>query len=290
MPGKIVCVFEKYDKALNEASIEKYELSIQVALDGFSFCIFDTEKNKFMALGNFSNHGFTNETNYNTEVKTTIDQHKWLSKNQFHHIRVLFETPTTTLIPIGLFDTKEMENIASFNYKNPGNYDVHSDLLKNTGAYILYHTSDSLFNTFNDLYPGCKINNQAGVLIEILLVLFKNQPESKRVFVNVRSTFLDIVITEGKKLLFYNSFKYSSPNDFIYYLIFVIEQLNLNPEEIELRLSGIIDKQSSLFDYTYKYIRNIEFLNLSDTFSFSYIFDEVPRHNYFNLINSMLCE
>ena len=290
MPGKIVCTFEKYDQALNKARSKKYELSIQFAPDGFSFCLFDTETNKFLALVSYSCQGFNDTDDLASELETICKKSEWLNNLSYARVRILYESQKTTLIPDPLFDISEKQNIADFSYQKPSGDIIVTDKLKNPDAHIIYHLPENIINVFDKLFPGNKIVSHAGILIEILLILFKNQPEQKRVFINARNSFFDIVITEGKKLLFFNSFKYSTKEDFIYYLIFVIEQLNLNPEEIELRLSGFINKQSNLFDYAYKYIRNIQFLSFSNTFQYSYIFNEVPKHYYFNLVNSMLCE
>ena len=121
-------------------------------------------------------------------------------------------------------------------------------------------------------------------------MLHKNLQFQKRIFVNVRNSYLDIIITEERKLLYYNSFNYRSKEDFIYYVIFVLEQLKLNPEEIDLILSGYIDKNSKIFDIIFNYVRNIRFQGLTDSFKYSYIFNDIPSHYYFNLLNVGLCE
>jgi hypothetical protein len=144
--------------------------------------------------------------------------------------------------------------------------------------------------TLKALFPRARFICHSSALIEGLMIQYKNLPEEKRAFVNTRNSFIDIVIIEGKNLLYYNSFKYASKEDFIYYIIFVLEQLNLNPEETELILSGFIEKSSSLFEMVYKYVRNIRFRELSGNFSYSYVFDEIPSHYFTNLINSGLCE
>ena len=90
--------------------------------------------------------------------------------------------------------------------------------------------------------------------------------------------------------MYYNAFKYKTKEDFIYYLIFVLDQLKLNPEEIELVLSGLIDKNSKLFEMVYKYVRNITFPPLDASYNYSYIFNDIPSHQYSNLLNLFLCE
>jgi hypothetical protein len=104
-------------------------------------------------------------------------------------------------------------------------------------------------------------------------------------FVNVKEAFLDIVIIEDKQVIFFNTYAYKSTEDFIYFIIFVIEQLNLNPEYIELTFSGFIDKKSKLFEKAYTYIRHINFQKLPPVNNYSYLFNDVPTSYYFNLLS-----
>jgi len=64
--------------------------------------------------------------------------------------------------------------------------------------------------------------------------------------------------TQGQLKLF-NSFNYTTPEDFIYYILYACQHLQLDPETLQLHLLGEIVKDSALFEYTYKYIRNVHF-------------------------------
>lgn len=291
MPGEIVSTFEKYDQALNKAFLAQYKLSIQLSLNGFSFVIFDKEANKFLGLGSFSTRGINTIDDYTAAFENFTRENEWLQLLLgSNRISLLYESEKSTLVPSSLFLNEEKKSIAQFNFQVPEGHEVLSDDLKNTDASIIYHLPKQLKALFDQIFPKYNLVSHAGVLIEILLLLYKNQPTQKRMVVHVRHSDIDIVITEGKKLLFFNSFRYTTKEDFLYYIIFVIEQLNLNPEEIDLKLCGLLDKKSDIFEFSYKYVRNIQFLKLSDSFSYSYLFSDIPEHVHFNLINSSLCE
>jgi hypothetical protein len=127
-------------------------------------------------------------------------------------------------------------------------------------------------------------------LIEGLLIKFKNQEISDRVYVNVRPSYIDILFFQNSNLLFSNSFKYKTSEDFAYFLLNALEQLQLNPETIDLYLMGEIDKSSPIYELLYKYIRTIEFMERNDFFIYSYSLDELPSHYFYNLLNANTCE
>ena len=157
-------------------------------------------------------------------------------------------------------------------------------------AYLVYSAPELLMGKFLELQPDYKISGHTSNYIELLLTHHKNHPSQKLMFVNVRTGFFDIFITEGKRLLFQNAFHFTAREDVIYYIIFVMEQLAINPEETEIFLSGIIDRDSKLYEIMHKYVRHINFIQLSDQFNYSYHFNDIPQHYFFNLINSRLCE
>ena len=77
---------------------------------------------------------------------------------------------------------------------------------------------------------------------------------------NISQSLFDIVVLKDSKILFYNNFEYQTKEDFIYYVLFVSEQLGLNTEEFECVLMGAIKKDDDLYSIVYKYIRHVSLL------------------------------
>mgnify|MGYP000967435394 CR=1 FL=1 len=74
----------------------------------------------------------------------------------------------------------------------------------------------------------------------------------------------EIIVVQNQKLLLFNSFDFVTKEDFIYYLLFTTEQLNLNPENFKVQLLGVISEDSELFEIAYKYVRNVSILDVSN--------------------------
>ena len=289
MPGHITQSVLKYDEALHKADSKNYKLSIQLSLDGFSFCIFSETQNKFLSIESHAIHNVKNIDSFCNLFRDFFQNHPWMNLS-FGQVAILFESQKSTLIPSSLYDEKEQDNYTKLNFTFTEDQIIKTDKLVNVDAYKLYVVPKQIIELLNSLFPGHQLSSHASVLIESLLILSKNLPANKRCYVNARNSYLDIIITEGRNLLYYNAFNYTTKEDFIYYLIFVLDQLKLNPEEIELILTGFIDKNSKLFEMVYKYVRNIAFPQLSDSFNYSYIFNDIPTHKYSNLLNFYLCE
>jgi hypothetical protein len=90
------------------------------------------------------------------------------------------------------------------------------------------------------------------------------------------------VVVENNLLKFYNRFEYLTKEDFIYYLLFTAEQLQLNPEEFPLVLMGAITEADELYQIAYKYIRDVSLLH-----SNSMLHSKDSSSKYFTLLNSL---
>ena len=289
MSGHFNQIFGKFDDALNKSRSEEYKLSILLSQNGFSFTLFHPESNFFSGLASFDYKGSKKISEYCTGLRKLSESNEYLTL-KYSEISILYETSKTTLIPFPVFSETDKEQFSTFNFnRNPEDV-VMFDKLTNLEAYNVFLIPEEVQKILTSLFPGCKIHSHTSALIESTLLYCKNLPVKKRAFVNVRKTSIDIIITEGNKLLYQNSFLYMSKEDFIYYILLVLEQLKINPEEIDLNLSGLIEKDSKLFEIAFRYIRNVRFEKLSETFSYSYVIKEIPEHYFLNLININRCE
>ena len=99
---------------------------------------------------------------------------------------------------------------------------------------------------------------------------------------NVSNLTFEIVVIKNKKLELFNCFSFKTKEDFIYYILFTAEQLNLNPEELKLILLGDIKKESELYNTLYQYVRNVEFYTLESS---NKTIDGIAPHSNFTLLN-----
>jgi hypothetical protein len=258
-------------------------------LDGFSFCIFDISRNKYSGIEAYSFHDVSTPLVLNNIINELIPKTDWLNQ-QYYETRIILESPKSTLIPLPLFDSDHTADYLRFNHYLDFGDKILYDRLPNLGAANVFAIPEFILHTCQRFFPGARLHHFTSSLIENLLILNKNQDECPVIFAYVRKSWFDLLVLKGKNLLFINSFKYKAKEDFVYFLIYVMDQLNLNPEKTELTLLGEITKISSLFELTFKYVRNVSFGKRTQDYEFSYIFDEIPEHFYFNLLSLQQCE
>ena len=204
----------------------------------------------------------------------------------------MHESIKSTLVPEALFDKDEKAGIYDFNIAGgPNNAnELQHDYLRGVNAYCIYYVPSGILSLIRNHFQDAKLYHHSTAFIQSIMDKFRNADTENQLFVNAGSAHIDILQIKDKRLNYYSSFRYYSAEDFMYYLIFVVEQLKLNPESVKVILLGEIEKHSPLSDLAHKYIRHIRFIDRNNDYRYSFVFDQIPGHYFYNLLNASSCE
>lgn len=269
----------------NTAIISKLtnlELSIQISLSGLSFCILHRDNNSISTLKELRFKKQLNPLKVLQELKTCFETEHML-QNKFQAVNVIHDNELSTLVPKAIFNEGAIADYLKFNSKILKSDFVTFDTIDSNQSVNVYIPYVNVNNYIFDLFGDFTYKHASTVLIETILEANKTAIEPK-FYVHVNHNRFDIVIINEGKLQFYNSFEYITKEDFIYYILFTAEQLNYNPETLNLILIGNVIKDDPLYNIAYKYIRNVTFGENNK----KHVFTEAQKTNHFNftLINS----
>ncbi len=284
--NKITLVNSFIDEAFVVQKISDYHLIIQVGIDNVWLAVYEKSKNKYIA---FENYTLQNVYEFD-EVIDLLDlliKESKLLPHKYSSVGCVIVNNLSTIIPNPLFENEKKEMYLKFNAILQGDEFVLVDDIKNLDAKNVFALPMALKNKLESLYKNTSYHHFSSVLIEGLLFQNKNQT-AKKLFVHIQPSHFEAIVIEGKILLFYNTFNHHTAEDFIYYLLFVCEQLLLNPENIEVVLLGEVEKNSAIYLIAQKYIRNLKFAERTDDTDFSYQLQTLPKHFYFTLFNNYL--
>lgn len=279
--------FAYIDETLDINTSQSYELSIQLSLNGLSFCLLDTVRSKYIALIHKELEKYDSFNTYLDLLENIIENDELLNQ-QYKKVKLVWLSTKNTLIPANLFSTENLRYYFEFNQILNDLDEIHYNELKYAQAYSVFTIPNQIATIFTRTYPKIKFFNQQSVSIES--ALYNTHSSDFKAFLNIENDFFDLIITQKGNLILYNNFPYQSENDILYYLIYSFEKLNIQIDKIELILNGNIDKKSSAYLKLNEFIRNIRFDKHSDEHSFSYTFKKTPYHYFSNLFNLNLCE
>ena len=278
--------FAFLDETLDINTTQSYHLSIQVSLNGFSFSILDTVRNKYVALKNYpldKQKGIPEDQLRDIFKKDEFLTRKYKSSSYF------FITDKSTLVPSPLFNKDKIKEYLMFNHPLEEHNKIFYNQIKNAGTYTVYSIPVNICEILDKQFPGIKNYHQSVPFIE--QILLKNQPGEFdfSAFINVTPGIFDIAVSQSKKLILYNQFRFRNENDFIYFVLNIFEQLKLSPEKTLLLLSGEITKTSKYYESLKKYIKSIRFEKRDNQFTYSYTFNQIAEHTFIPLQNLYSC-
>ena len=246
---------KKINTAVEEISTDYNKLSIQVSLSGLSFCVLDTVSSKLIASESIAFEKEVSPYQVQKELKALIETHK-VNQTQFSEVVVIHRNPLFSLVPKSLFDAKELANYLKFNAKILANDHIDYDAIEPYDIVNVYVPFVNINNYIYELFGEFQFMHTATVIIQSL---FNSHEATKDTvcYVYVSENQMDITIFEQKQLLFYNSFIYHTKEDFIYYLLFTLEQLKLDTESIKVKLFGSIEEGDDLYNICYLYIKHM---------------------------------
>ena len=237
------------------------KLAIQVSLNGLSFAVFDTLMNKPLTMENIP-IGKISPTAKIEDLFTEAFQNFPELKSSYDEVVIIHSNNLSTFVPSALFDEEYLGSYLQFNTKVFETDFFAFDILEKYEMNNVYIPYVNMNNYFIDQFGAFDYKHANSILIEKLLDVSKNNDERK-MFVHVSDTHFEIVVIQNQKLELYNSFDYKTPEDFIYYILFTAEQLQLNPESFKLQLLGKITEGDSLYTIAYKYVRNTYLFDMS---------------------------
>ena len=259
---------EKTTNTEEKSLLNTYQkLSIQISLNGLSFCIIDTIVNKVILSDAVSFKIEATPYLLLKELKTLLEKHDILKK-QFSEVLVIHKNNLYALVPKTLFDKKELANYLKFNTKILANDNIVYDELENQDIVSIYIPFTNINNYIFDNFGSFEFKHSSSALLHTLLL---QKPSSKPIcYAYVAERELELVVLNQKKILLYNQFQYRTKEDFLYYILFTLEQLQLDPETINLRLFGKIEEGDELFEICYIYIKKVVvFIPKHNTYSFT---------------------
>ncbi|WP_142786204.1 DUF3822 family protein [Changchengzhania lutea] len=258
-------------------NIKNKVLSIQISLSGLSFCILQKDTQTISVLREILFDKGSNPLEVLDYLKQLFETDADLDSD-FSDIHIIHDNALSALVPKPLFNEDCLADYLKFNSKILKSDFITYDEISAHDSVNVYIPYVNINNFIFDKFGAFTYKHISTVLMEQIIRLEQNQDDSEKMYAHVDKTHFEIVVIKQSKIQLYNAFQYHSKEDFIYYMLFTAEQLELDPESLELILIGKVEKHDALYNIAYKYIRHIRFGKRSDTYNYQ----EAPNSNHSN--------
>jgi hypothetical protein len=249
-------------------------LSIRIGERHCCFSIVDLANNELRQLAYYT----AEELNENF-LTDLFAAHKELN-GKFSQVLICSDHPQSSFVPQKYFKQEDAGLLLKTLY-GVNNYTIVSEAVPEWQLYNIYGVPKDVSNWMSRKFSAARYFHQYTVGIKNMSI----GEAGGNLLVNFRNEDFTVLGSKNNKLLMTQTFLYSTPADVIYYLIKICQQFDLSQQELHLGLSGLIDKESTLYRELYQYFLNVKFLEANWIIPAS-ANNETPAH-FFTSLNDL---
>jgi hypothetical protein len=208
-------------------------LSIQLSLDGF--CFYITNPNSQKVLKVLKEEFATRKT----DPKALLDAlERFIFKEDlgslnFKSVEVIHHNNLISIVPNDYFDENKLGLYLQNTIKLYASDYISYDPISSIDAQAVYLPFVNINNYILDKFGAFEYQHASARLIEKLsLISGEKENSTKDFYLNLNLNSIEIIVFEKKKLVFFNNFDTRTKEDVVYYTLFALEQLQIDPRKV----------------------------------------------------------
>jgi hypothetical protein len=261
-------------------------LFVQAGKSQFQFAFFDPYAKQIIGMESWELDGNENWHQISERLSAILSQEPF--DTEFKSVSFALVDSLFTLVPSSLFDSSKRSEYLKLNHRlnDPSELIFFSEEISGLNSQLVYAYPQILYNYLSGRFSKLSVHHSLVPCLEAFSLEKKNQA---CIHLHIQSDRFDLIYFNDGKLQMVNSFGYQTVEDFIYYLLYVMEQMKIDRDSNQLTLYGEFELRSSLHDLIFEYVRRPELKERSQKIKYSRPLDELPRHQFVNLFNLYLC-
>ncbi len=195
----------------------------------------------------------------------------------FYKVMIAYDHARSLIMPSWCY---EPENSSLYLKTMAGDlYGSHivSEQVSGWQLNTVYGMPKDVQDWMNQQFPYANSRHQYSLGIKSL-----NATSSGYLLVDFRTDDFILLAAKGSSLLIAQTFSYSTPEDVLFYLLKTCDRFELTQQDVQLRVSGLIDRESTLYKELSQYFIDIEFRDPS----WGNASSDHPSH-FFTLLNDL---
>jgi hypothetical protein len=221
------------DKSYSSTENKNYRLSIQVSLNGLSFCVYDVGKQKHVVLRNFSYSENIADLNlWVKEINRIADDIADDIVGIATPAKCLFISRKNVLIPKSIFSINNIKSYISFFFQFDEFDEIHYRYIPEIEGYCCFALPSPVVSKIISRFGKSDFYSQTYQIIRRAKIYGTGMT------VVFCDNFMDISIFKDNKLAINNSFEIFDIRDIIYFISSICDKFNV--KNIPIYMSGNI--------------------------------------------------
>lgn len=260
------------DGKFNTDNSAQSHLYLEVVDNYYAYAIVDAER-KLKVISANHNSIFSNIDN------------SLLSLN-YQSTQISLNTNKFTFIPNAFY---QPQNQSSYNAFIPANNQTtYSHQLLNNTITALNVFDNLMFEGLKTKFPSANIYPQYLPFIESVVQQFSDVFGAE-LFINIKATFVEILILNNQNLIYYNTLPYFNGYELLYLITTACQQGNLQSKQTTLHICGNLTAQSETYQILKCSFANVKFFQNNAVYKNYGEFNEVELYRFFSLLSLSVC-
>jgi hypothetical protein len=227
---------------------------------------------------------------YNNDTLKEIFEKTDFLKRAYTKVRCVVTTPSQTLIPVVEGLSIDPETALGFNVNLAFDQEIFTNALASIDAVMAFAVNKELVSIVSNRFPQVEFIHAAASTISYGIELAAGNSQAS-MYIVLHEGLLEICLIENNKLKLYNTFAFQTPEDLVYYPLFIAEQFKLSTESLQLYLAGNIARATPAFDIMQKYFAHVQMAPLDKRSKYAVRMEEEQVYpSFLPLFTTRLCE
>lgn len=281
------------DEKFSVDNIGNYDLVLNLGAEQFKCAVIDEKLGRWVYFEVFDFTKVLNQEEILEQCKIIFDEHHILQAGFWKSVNCIVSSSYFTLLPKEFFDEKQSEDVLKVHFPKLNSKDfIFESHVPNSGPVAgLYYMPKSVHKFLDSFYPKIKIKyiHELSSVIEGLVNTAgsKTQTQLSAFF---HGKFVSIILIDQGKIQFFNTFTIHNPEDAVYYILSVMNSVNISGKEGSIEVYGEIEEKSELYRQLNRFIKEVRMGERPKLLYYNYEFDEIPVQRHFETFAAYLCK
>jgi|SRR6516225_1021214 len=279
-------VFNIRNEHAAEEDLSQCRLLMEVSMNSFSYVLLNLRGMRPVVIKFFQWNQFKTEQ-LEAVLQEIIYDDEWLAINP-NETFLVYNFPESSLVPERLFSLDNNKQLTDLIYGNLNKNLILSEKIPWWEFHNVYRIPTEMHRLLQQKFSAGRYWHFYSLQLKChKMFTAREEPEYLKV-IFYPDRIIALVFKSGKLFLI-QSFSYLDSKDVAYHLLNCCHQLGLNPEETIVELSGLVERDSSLFEDLQKYFLHLNFEGVEDSIKMTDELKEYPRHYFSSLLKMALC-
>jgi hypothetical protein len=244
--------FSTYSAATELGGLNNHQLIVELSKHHFS-CLVVTAQLHIVAFELFKLD--EEELDFDDLMMEIMRESRLLDKS-YTETKVYANSPFAVLIPAGQFNKQIAEDYLSVSFGEAHRQVMRYDELSaEMGIVTAFRLDEEVPEQINRRLIMVEFHHVFSKMAEHLLQ--QDNKATDKIKVQFYYKHIIVGVMKNSQLHLVQFFNYQTPEDVLYYLLNICQQLGLRTAQVVLEISGMIDLQSALYNELNKYFANI---------------------------------